>query len=232
MRTIILSDCHIGNKACNVAKINRFLLNLECSRLILAGDFWDLAAKNADDIRRDHKGTIELLQRLLYRGIKIEYILGICDKDYLSDPVIPLYEIPIFKNWKETLPDGRKVCIIHGHEFDPAYEKSWLNWISFGLLGNKLKPCSELRGKPYIDSINAINNSARKHYSGKCDVLIMGHTHAPLSAKSKTGLVEYFNSGDWEYHNSYIVIDGPTIALRYVADPQLPADRWFRINEL
>ncbi len=222
MKTIVLSDLHIGNPAVNLSKLNKFLFTLQCDRLVLAGDIWDLTTKSASDIKKDHQDIIQIFERLINRGVKIEYILGLSDKNYLDDPIL---QIPVFRNWQECLPDGRKIAIIHGHQFDSGYKKSWLNWLTLGFLG-KRKICTGLNGQSYIDAINKINESAIKRMSNKYDILIMGHTHAPLSCVKSFA---YYNSGDWEYHRSYVVIDGSNIALRYAIDLPLHSDRWFRV---
>ena len=41
VRTVILSDVHLGTADCRVAEVNHFLKNVRCEKLILNGDIID-----------------------------------------------------------------------------------------------------------------------------------------------------------------------------------------------
>ena len=228
MRTVVLSDCHIGSPEANVAQLNRFLLTLECDKLMLAGDFFDLWDMSADKIRRQYAGTLDLVKKLLNKGTAIEYLLGNHDEDYLKTPVMAPDELPVVAEIKFTVPDGRRITIVHGHEFDFVYRKhhflykalAWANRTSAKITGLSLKSlgrrtCTDLEGAEYGKAIERIHGDARKAHAGKADVLIMGHTHSPEHL-SNEGLVEFYNTGDWKIHNSYIVIEDDRISLRHL----------------
>jgi UDP-2,3-diacylglucosamine pyrophosphatase LpxH len=246
MKTIVLSDCHIGSPEANIVKLNRFLLSLECNRLILAGDFWDLWDKSSSDIRRDHKGTIDLLYKLIAKGTKVEYILGNHDDSYLKDPIIPLTDVPVINKFEEAMPDGKRIAIIHGHEFDFIYQKhywlyrvfAWVNRMAkqtVGISNNnfaKQQTCTNLKGKKYSDTVQKIHEKAQKVYKKKgFNYLIMGHTHAPMHSLERDHTCEFYNAGDWKIHNSYISIEDDKITLRYLMTDPPHEKRWFRVNE-
>lgn len=228
MKTIILSDCHIGSPEANVSKLNKFLTSVECDRLIFAGDFWDLWDKSVDDIRKDHAVTMDILRKLAAKGVKMEYLIGNHDESYLKNPVMPLTELPVISKFEENLPDGRKIAIIHGHEYDFIYKNyywfyralDFINTLAKKTVGisnvdfGKRKTVTNLTGKEYSDTILKIHNNARKAYKKRgFNYLIMGHTHAPMNIEDSNKLCGFCNSGDWKIHNSYAVIDGSTINL-------------------
>lgn len=231
MRTVVLSDCHIGSPEANVAQLNRFLLSLECDRLILAGDMFDLWDATDDDIRRTHPGTLDILRKLKAKGVKIEYLLGNHDETYLKTPVMSADDLPVVNKIEFSLDDGRKVSIIHGHEYDYVYQKhkllykllAWANRTSAKIIGlsmkslEKKKTCTDLSGTEYSDTVQKIHADARKAAAkAGANIIIMGHTHAPQKIAAAVGLAEFYNSGDWKVHNSYVSIDGDKIGVRYL----------------
>jgi UDP-2,3-diacylglucosamine pyrophosphatase LpxH len=246
MRTVILSDCHIGSPEAHVGRVNRFLFSLECDKLILAGDFWDLWDMSTDDLKRTNDSTIRQLKKLMQHGTKIEYILGNHDENYLKSPVMPLDEIVVVKNWNITTPNGKKIAIIHGHDFDKIYTNwywvqrslAWLNGvfkktIGVGFHDLQKKTCTGLKGKDYWQTVHDIHKQARKHYQKLgFDALIMGHTHAPMHIK-KNELPEFINAGDWKVHDSYVVIEDDNISLRFMGTgtDDHKDYRWFRLDD-
>lgn len=237
MRTVILSDVHVGNREANVAKFNRLLFNLECDRLILAGDIWDLHAMDPDKIRSQFSGTLDLLRKLITKGVSVSRILGDYDQSQ-KDPILP--EIPIVSSIIETLPNGKKLAIIHGHEFDPLCSR-WhgfddlINYFGakIGVRLRSMRSCNDLHGDAYASACRNIHDIARKRYFKLGhDLLIMGHTHSPQSRPKRDGMVELYNCGDWIEHCSYVVIEDSSVTLRHLADVPARSDgRWFRLEE-
>lgn len=226
-KTIVLSDCHLGSPESNYRDLNRFLARLECDRLILLGDAWDLWDMSTDDIRKNFSDTIMLLRKLLDDGTKICLILGNHDDDYFEDPIMPLSEIPVKRHADILLPSGKKLALIHGHEFDPLVKDSyglsrflaWVNKTARGVFGLswksfKRKDCVDLSGKSYSDTVREIHKKARDAYSKYgYDALIMGHTHCPTVDRAMDP-IEFYNSGDWKWSNTYIEILGDDIRVK------------------
>lgn len=231
MRTVILSDCHIGSPEANVAHLNRFLLTLECDRLILAGDIFDLWDMSAEEIKRIYFPTIEKLRRMSAK-MKIEYLLGNHDEGYLDNPLIPLTEIPVIKECKFSLPDGRVVGVVHGDEYDHMYKKhywlyrvsAWLNGLSSKVLNFSWKDtygkqtCTSLSGVDYSKAVDKVHNAARKDMAKKgYDIVVMGHTHAPIHCFKRANFAELYNTGDWKKNDSYVLIDENSINIMFVS---------------
>lgn len=224
MKTIILSDCHIGSPESNYRDVNRFLKDLDCSHLILAGDTWDLWDMSAGDIRDRHDDTVRLLKRLMDGGTKITTILGNHDEDYNDDPILGDEAVD---SVELVLPNGKIYAVIHGQDFDPIYKKyNWLHRLLWctnrfikKLTGISLKSfmrsCTELReidDQEYSGLVNDIHKHARKYYSNRgYDGLIMGHTHAPDHREGVK--IDFWNSGDWKWSNTYVTIDGNDVKI-------------------
>ena len=228
MKIVILSDCHIGSPEANVTKLNYFLSTIECDKLILAGDMFDLWDSSSENIKLKHQDTLKILKEIITRGIKVEYLLGNHDEDYVKYPVIELQIVPTIDF---LLPNGKHVKVIHGHEFDFIYKhhyhlyktSAWVNKIMAKFIGVSFKSlsgkmtCTNLKNNDYSRTVEKIHANARNELNKKADVLIMGHTHAP-EHKFNDDLIEFWNSGDWKVHNSYIVIEDNAINLYFYHD--------------
>lgn len=228
MKTVILSDCHIGSEEANYRDVNRFLRHLICDRLILAGDFFDLWDMSVPDIRRRFADTMSLLRQLVVGGTHVDYIMGNHDEDYLKKPVMATDLLVPMISADLELDDGRKVAVIHGHEFDPIFKKcytlsrvlAWINRTARKVLGLsaksfKKKTCTDLRGQKYSDTVDKIHKSAQEAYQKLgYDVLVMGHTHAPTFRIRRGLTIDFYNAGDWKWSNTYVEIEGNNIELK------------------
>lgn len=227
MKIVILSDCHVGSPEANICPLDEFLATLECDKVVFAGDLWDYWEASDGELRK-HKDTKARIFQLSQRGIKVEYILGNHDLEYPKNPLMSAAALPIVDEWEHTTPGGKKIKIIHGHEFDFIYKRhmilyklsSVLNATAGRILGISMKTfrktVTNSRGQPeYSDTVNEIHKAAQRYYLKRgYDALIMGHTHAPTYVPPSKGQIEFANSGDWKFHNSYAVIDGEEITIK------------------
>ena len=220
MKTVILSDCHIGSPESNYRCVEEFLHNLECDRLILAGDFWDLWDCSAKELRDRHESAVRELQRVAARGIQVDYVLGNHDAGYRKNQVVPL--LTTFNECTFTTPGGRRVLVVHGHQYDWIMRKhySWYRLVAvinkflavFGLSYKKWQSLSKHCGEAkYSEVVRDMHSTAMADCRKRCDVLVMGHTHTPMHT-TVDGL-EFVNAGDWKYHNTYAVVIGDEITL-------------------
>lgn len=225
-RTIILTDCHVGNPESNYRELNRFLLKLECDRLILGGDFWDLWDMDDDAMRERHGDTIALLNRLVDMGVSVDLVLGNHDEDYADKPLIRRDRVAVLKKTEILTSVGRRIAVTHGHTFDPIFGKpnclskslAWLNGMSRRILRLsyktiKRKTCTDLSGVEYNSMVKNIHDDAmRSHMERGYDGLVMGHSHSPCHIK--TDKFEFANAGDWKYHNTYVTVEDDSIELK------------------
>lgn len=212
MKTVIISDLHVGSCDSDHKAILSFLLTIECDQLILDGDVWELWDKDADEIKEQHGCIVERIMMLMILGKKVIYTEGNHDN---KDPKHPVIVHLQQKKSFEFEDNGKKILVIHGHQFD-SFLWRWFQ-ISLFYIG---KVFCALLGKPYRYIHKSSKSAAAKlkrqvieKYQGKYDVVVVGHTHAPEYEKS--GSFEFANSGDWKGSNSYIVIEDGVTTLNF-----------------
>jgi UDP-2,3-diacylglucosamine pyrophosphatase LpxH len=118
-RTIWLSDTHLGTRDCQAQALLDFIGAHECEYLYLVGDiidFWRLKRAphwpplHSDVIRkilaRARGGTVVTL----VPGNHDEYLRRFCD--------LQLGNIAVAREAVHRTADGRRLMVVHGHEFD------------------------------------------------------------------------------------------------------------------
>ena len=84
IRTLFISDIHLGTSKSQPDKLLEVLRNYEFDRLIIIGDFIDLTAmKRKIYWNQDHSTVIQKILRLSRKNVQVDYILGNHDY-YLS----------------------------------------------------------------------------------------------------------------------------------------------------
>lgn len=217
MKTIILADCHVGSNQPCMVQLNRFLSNLKCDRLIFAGDLFSLENSDIRSIKDQNAGTIKFIREFWTKDTKPVYILGDEDADYSKDPILGPLELPVYPSIGFWLPNNKRVDVIHGHQFDPIIK--WhkrLSWLKF--FGLKMKKnCLELNGAALNKTIDKVHADAIEAWTGKTNILIMGHTHTPAFKKGSGATPDFYNAGDWKTHASYIEIIDNDINVRHIS---------------
>lgn len=213
-RTVIMSDLHLGSKACRAKDIIKFLENLSCYNLILNGDIIDgWALKRGSKWKDDHTKILRKILKISESGTNVVWIKGNHD-DFLEPYLnIVMGNISIKKDMIYKGKDKRLYYIFHGDILDVFSSKFkfiakigsigydfalWLNrWY------NKYR---EFRGLPYYSLSKQIKNGVKSAVSyitdfeglaeqlakrEKCDVAVCGHIHQAELRE------HYMNSGDW-----------------------------------
>lgn len=225
MRTIILADCHVGSRESNYKDVRSVLPSLRFDELVLAGDFWDLWDMSPKRLRSRHADALALLEQVRSMGVRITYVLGNHDEDYRRSPVMSADMADVVDGPYFLPGHGRRMAVIHGHEFDHVFQNhewyyrflSWVNrtgsMVGISAKTFKKRTCTDLDGDEYSKTVRSIHDRAMAAYAGRCDCLIMGHTHCPIHLVSCDGL-EYVNAGDWKWSDTWVdVVDG-TATLR------------------
>jgi len=213
-RTIIMSDLHLGSKACRSKDIIKFLENVSCYNLILNGDIIDgWALKRGSKWKEEHTKILRKILKLSESGTNVVWIRGNHD-DFLEPYIsVVMGNISVREDLVYKGKDKRLYYIFHGDVLDVFSSKFkiiakigsigydfalWLNrWY------NKYR---EWRKLPYYSISKDIKNGVKSavtfisDFEGravqtakkqKCDVAVCGHIH-------QTELREdYMNSGDW-----------------------------------
>ena len=218
VRSVILSDLHLGTPHSKVREVTHFLKHTRCERLILNGDIIDGWRLSRDG--RWTKGDTKFIRRVLTmiqkRDTEVIYLRGNHD-DFLGR-LIPMQFERLHLVEDHVLETARgRYLVLHGDVFDGVVKNmvflAHLGDIGYSLLLrlNRLYNWfRKLRGKEYFSLSQAIKARVKQAVSfiGKfedqvaalardrgCVGVICGHIHTP--ADKMIGDIHYLNSGDW-----------------------------------
>jgi UDP-2,3-diacylglucosamine pyrophosphatase LpxH len=214
MKTLVLSDLHIGSKGCNSEGILNLLKEEKADRYILVGDIIDgwLFMKYKSFKYEQTKVIRKLLK--LSKDKEIIWIAGNHDeflRKYLG------LEIGNIKICDEFIENGIWFC--HGDKYDGIVKMRWLGILgSLGYdlaividrflkkLGNKKSLSKYLK-----DNVKAAvsfmvdfeNEMVRQASKRQCHTVVCGHIHKP--SDKMIGGIRYINTGDWVENHSKLI---------------------------
>jgi len=214
MKTLIISDLHIGSKGCKTEEILELLKDESYDRYILVGDIIDgwLFVKYKR-FTYEHARVIRRLLKL-YKHKDIIWVSGNHDEFLRKYSPLELGNIKIVDEYVEG-----NVWFCHGDLYDGVVKLHWLGVLgSIGYdaaivmdrwlkkLGYKrslskfLKTNIKAAVAFIVDFENEMVRQAKKRH---CHTVVCGHLHSPED-KMIDG-VRYLNDGDWVENCSYIV---------------------------
>jgi UDP-2,3-diacylglucosamine pyrophosphatase LpxH len=216
MKTLIISDLHIGSKGCKTDEILELLKNESYDRYILVGDIIDgWLFKKYKKFSYQHTRVIRRLLKLS-KHKDIIWISG--NHDEFLRKYTPV-EIGNIKVMDEFIEDGVWYC--HGDKYDGIVKMRWLGMLgSIGydlaiVIDRFLKRFNKKTSlsKYLKDNVKAAvsfmvdfeNEMVRQAKKRKCHTVVCGHIHNP-DYKIIDG-VDYLNCGDWVENCSYIVLE-------------------------
>lgn len=240
VRSIWISDVHLGFSGCSANHLLTFLRRMRCENLYLVGDIVDFwALKKRQFWSQDHNNVIRSILGKAKHDTRVVFIPGNHDavmRDYLG---LILGNVEIAHEIVHETPDGRRFLVLHGDQFDGAVISSkllgmigtrlydlllkmnaWVNhararlgmeyWSLAAFLKHKVKNAVK-----YIANFEQAVAKAAHHH--QVDGLICGHIHRPEI--SKIDGVSYLNCGDWVESCTALIehFDG-TIELIHCAD--------------
>ena len=227
VRTLFLSDIHLGTDDSKSREVINVLKRVSCKRIVLNGDIIDgWALRRGKKWRSIHTRVIrELLKKMEKEKTEIIYLRG--NHDDFMEKFLPvsLGKLRCVKEFIHHSAAGKKYLVLHGDGFDSVSTgHRWvakLGAVSYDfLLGvNRIYNRYRLmRGKDYYSVSKAIKAKVKStvnfvsNYEKKlvglarkrgCEGIICGHIHTPAD-ESKDG-IHYLNSGDWVETMSCIV---------------------------
>lgn len=239
LRSVFVSDIHLGTPDSKVHEVIDFLKQLECEKLVLNGDIIDgWALKRGSRWRKRHSRFIRtVLKKVERENTEVIYCRG--NHDDILDRFLPLAFGPV-KFVKEHIHeglDGKRYLVVHGDGFDSvSTNHKWLamlgavgydTMLSVNRLYNRYRAW---RGKSYYSLSKKLKAKVKSAVSfvdryevqlqqfarlRKCDGIICGHIHTPED--KQVGDVRYMNSGDWVESLTAIVehLDGRFELIRY-----------------
>lgn len=216
MKTLIISDLHIGSKGCQTEEILTLLKNESYDRYILVGDIIDgWLFKKYKKFSYQHTRVIRRLLKLS-KNKEIIWISGNHDEFLRKYTPMELGNIQVVDEFVE---DGVWYC--HGDKYDGIVQMHWLGVLgSIGydlaiVIDRFLKKFNRKTSlsKYLKDNVKAAisfmvdfeNEMARQAKKRNCHTVVCGHIHTP-SDKNVDG-VHYLNCGDWVENCSYIVLE-------------------------
>jgi UDP-2,3-diacylglucosamine pyrophosphatase LpxH len=231
VKTLFISDVHLGTSKCQADKLLQVLKDYEFEELVIVGDFIDLTSlKRKFYWKPDHSTVIQKILRASRKGTRVTYILGNHDyflRGLIKEDNINLGDILICDEYFYTTSVGEKIYICHGDQFDGfirlhpflyvlgdwAYEMSFkINRIYnkvrrlFGLEYWSLSQYLKSKVKNAISFINDFKILSMKRLEEvNCDSIMIGHIHTP--AIEKIGEKNYYNSGDFCESCSFLYED-------------------------
>lgn len=218
VKTVIISDVHLGTLDCKIREVNHFLKHVRCEKLILNGDIIDgWRLKKTGYWPKSHTRFIRLvLKKLEKKNTEVIYLRGNHDDVLAKFLPIDFENFQIVEDYVHETPRGR-YFILHGDVFDTVTK----NFVFLAYIGDwgyrMLMKINRLynhwrawRGKEYYSLSKAVKARVKKavsHVSNfeehistlaksrGCVGVMCGHIHT--AADKMFGDVHYLNSGDW-----------------------------------
>ena len=218
VKTLFLSDLHLGTRGCQADALLDFLRVHEAETIVLVGDIidgWRLRA--AWHWPQSLNDVIQKLLRKVRKSTRLIYIPGNHD-EFLRDYAGSTFGgVEIHEEYLHTAADGRRILVLHGDKYDTivrnvrflallgdhAYDFAiFLNrYIGrvrrhFGLPYWSFSAYAKMKVKRAVNFISAFEQAvaadARRH---DVDAVMCGHIHQP--AVQQIDGVTYYITGDW-----------------------------------
>lgn len=220
VRTIWVSDVHLGTPGAKAEFLVEFLNAHRCDTLYLVGDIIDgWRLRNSFYWPQEHSNVIRKVLTKAKHGTKVYYVTGNHD-EFLRRFVrydLQLGNIRLVNEVVHTTVDGRRLLVMHGDLFDVitryhrwialAGDVMYRNAMQFnywfnrarGLLGMRywsLSAFAKQRVKAAVNVIGdfeqaVIEDCKRRGYDG----VVCGHIHH--AEARQVGGLPYYNCGDW-----------------------------------
>ena len=219
VRSIFLSDIHLGTRACQAERLIEFLRSYSAENVFLIGDIVDFWSMRRNIVWTAAQNTfVQKILRRARRGERVVFIPGNHDevlRDYLG---IAFGDIEIVGEYVHQLADGRRFLLLHGDEFDQiTRHHRWiavLGDVMYGVLVRlnsvvsfvrrrfgmtcywSLAGYAKRRVKTALQFIFDFEDAAlRAARQRGLDGIICGHIHSAVIRKADG--ISYVNCGDW-----------------------------------
>ena len=243
VRTLFLSDVHLGTKGCQADALLSFLRVYEADTIYLVGDIvdgWQL--KSTWYWPQSHNDVIQKILRKARKGARIIYIPGNHDEFLREYYGSHFGGIEVVEDAVHIAADGKRYLVFHGDLFDVvirharwlallgnhAYDTAiWLNTHfntirrAMGLTYWSLSKWVKLKVKNAVNFIGEFERTlvgeARRR---SADGVICGHIHHAVIRVEDD--LTYVNCGDW--------VESCTAAVEHY-DGRLEIIEWVTANQ-
>jgi len=228
VRSVFISDLHLGTRDCQAPELVEFLRDTEVETLFLVGDIVDLwSMRRGIYWPASHHEVLRLIVEKARRGTRVIYIPG--NHDELARALCGslLAGVEVHSEYVHTTSGGRRLLVMHGDAFDGAVRFSpllkatgcaiysallWLgHYVNLvrGVLGlPRWSLAAWLKSRvgdarEYVLRYEraAAHEARRRGFDG----IVCGHIHRPRIARIDGVL--YCNDGDWVDHCTALVED-------------------------
>jgi UDP-2,3-diacylglucosamine pyrophosphatase LpxH len=236
LRTVWISDVHLGTTGCKAELLLDFLKSIECDTLYLVGDIIDgWRLKRSWYWNEAHNDVVRRVLKLARKGVRVVYIPGNHDEALRPYVGLNLGGVELMETAVHTTADGRKLWVLHGDMFDSVvlYAR-WLAFLgdkayvlllklntgfnlirrTFGLPYWSLSAFLKKKVKNAVDYISRFEEAvAQAAKDAGLDGVVCGHIH---SAEIRTFHgIQYFNDGDW-VESCTALVEAPDGSMRLI----------------
>ncbi len=224
-KTVWISDLHLGTRGCDATGLLDFLRHNEFQRLYLVGDVIDVWRLKKDHYwPQTHNDVVQKILRKARKGTKVVVIPG--NHDEFCRNFLGVYgHISLKTHDVYTSVSGRRLLILHGHEFDAVTKHArWLAYLGeagytflfrmnqplnfvrrqLGLGDWSLSAFAKSKVKNAIKFISQFEDAVVRYAKlYGVDGIICGHIHTPAIKQIRD--IEYYNVGDWVESSTALV---------------------------
>ena len=218
LRTVWISDVHLGTAGCQAGLLSDFLHSVECETLYLVGDIVDGWRLRKGWYWPDqHNEVIRRLLKMAHRGTRVIYIPGNHDEMFRDYAGLSFGGIEVQLEAIHTTADGRALLVTHGDAFDGiVLYARWLAFLgdqAYTLLLKANVVLNAVRRKfnlPYWSLSSYLKKRVKNavQYIGQFEEVVArealqrgvqgvvcGHIHC--AEIRQFGAITYYNDGDW-----------------------------------
>lgn len=219
VRSIFLSDIHLGTRACQAQSLLEFLREYDSENLFLVGDIVDFwAMKRGIHWSTRHNTVVQKILKRARHNTSVIFIPGNHDEALREHVGISFGHIRLLYDHVHTAADGKRYLLTHGDDFDQVTkhhrwaavlgDKAYtiavrlnaiLSWVRrrLGIAGYwSLAGYAKRKVKSAVGFIFDFEESVARYVRERgVDGVICGHIH--VAAIKEIGGIHYINCGDW-----------------------------------
>ena len=125
LRSVFISDVHLGFKGCRAEFLLDFLRRVECEQIYLVGDIIDLwSLQRTFYWPQAHNDVIRTILGKAKHGTRVVYVPGNDDRAFRDHDGLTLGNVEIRLEAIHETADGRQFLVLHGDEFDSIVRAS------------------------------------------------------------------------------------------------------------
>ena len=241
LRTVWISDIHLGTRGCNAAMLVDFLRSIDCRTLYLVGDIVDgWRLKKGWYWPDAHNEVIRRVLKMAHRGTRVVFVAGNHDEVLRDFSGMTFGGVEMVLEAIHETADGRKLLVQHGDAFDGVvlYAR-WLAFLgdkAYGLLLRLNVGVNWVRRQlhlPYWSLSSYLKKRVKNAVQFVCkfeeavaqeavergvDGVVCGHIHC--AEIRQIGGITYYNDGDWVESCTALVeeFDGTMSIVDWIAE--------------